>query len=169
MNSPVKSVRVELPDDCLSVAIGQWRVAKAPVGLRSILGSCMGVVLHDRLGQICAMAHILLPDSRGAKDNPGRYADTAIPGMVEELSRLRGPAVKTSLVAKIAGGASMFETQGTKPIGDSNRDAVRRILDELRITVIAADTGGDYGRNVVFNPKSGKLYIKRPGAEYYEI
>lgn len=169
MVHPVNIGPNDLPQECLNVPIGQWKLAKAPVGLRSILGSCIGVVLYDRLGQLGCLAHILLPDSRGSTEHPGRYADTAVPAMVDELCRLRGPGVKSSLQAKIAGGAKMFESQGGIAIGDANLQAVRKVLDELKIVVVASDTGGESGRNIILNTKTGRLFGKRPGDEYYEI
>ena len=169
MSRPVALGPNDLPEECQNVPIGQWKVAKAPVGLRSILGSCLGVVLYDRLGQVGSLAHILLPDSRGATDNPGRYADTAVPAMVAELCRMRGPAIKSSLQARIAGGAKMIESEGGIAIGEANHQAVRKVLDQLKIVVIASDIGGDSGRNIILNTKTGRLFGKRPGAEYYEI
>jgi chemotaxis protein CheD len=169
MIRPVNLGPTDLPQECLNVPIGQWKLAKAPVGLRSILGSCIGVVLYDRLGQLGGLAHILLPDSRGSTDHPGRYANTAVPAMVDELCRLRGPGVKSSLQAKIAGGAKMFETQGSIAIGEANHLAVRHVLDELKIAIVSSDIGGETGRNIIFNTKTGRLFGKRPGEEYYEI
>lgn len=169
MNGPNSGFSPDLPTDCVSVSIGQWKVVKSPIGLKSILGSCLGVALHDRVGLIGGLAHILLPDSRGSKEHPGRYADTALPSMVAEICRLRGPIVKSNLVAKITGGAKMFETQGGIAIGESNQQAVLKILNQLKITVVASDVGGDFGRNIVFNTRTGKVYVRRPGSVTYEI
>ena len=33
----------------VSVAIGQWAVAAAPTRIRTLLGSCVGIVLYDRV------------------------------------------------------------------------------------------------------------------------
>jgi chemotaxis protein CheD len=159
----------ELPENCLNVGIGQWKVTQSPTGLRAILGSCVGVALYDRLGKCGGLAHILLPDSRGSSDFPGRYADTAIPAMIDEICRLRGPAVKSMLVARIAGGARMFDTSGMKPIGESNHEAVLKTLGDFRITVLACDVGGEVGRNMTFDTRSGRLFIKKTGGSLYEI
>ena len=80
---PPESVEV------VSVAIGQWAVAAAPSRIRTLLGSCVGVVLYDRVARLGGLAHVVLPSARGAVDHPGKYADTAIPAVIAEL---RAPA-----------------------------------------------------------------------------
>ncbi len=162
-------IPIDLPEQCLNVGIGQWKVAQSPVGLRAILGSCVGVALYDRFGKVGGLAHILLPDSRGSKDHAGRYADTAIPAMIDELSRLRGAVIRSSLVARIAGGASMFETTSTLAIGECNHEAVLRILGEMKISVVASDIGGELGRNLTFDTRNGKIFVKKTGGRLYEI
>ena len=64
----------------VSVAIGQWAVATAPAKIRTLLGSCVGVVLHDRVARLGGLAHIVLPDSRGATDHPGQVRRHGDPG-----------------------------------------------------------------------------------------
>ena len=49
----------------VSVAIGQWNVVAAPAKLRTLLGSCVGVVLYDRAAKLGGLAHIVLPSGAG--------------------------------------------------------------------------------------------------------
>ena len=70
----------------ISVAIGQWAVAAAPVKIRTLLGSCVGVILHDRVARLGGLGDIVLPNSRGSADHPGKFADTAIPASLMILS-----------------------------------------------------------------------------------
>src|SRR4051812_45466269 len=94
------------------VAIGRWELAAAPSQLRTLLGSCVGIALHDRISKIGGLAHIVLPDSREVSDNPGKFADTAIPGMIADLDRHLHGKSRGRLTAKIAGGACMFQVAG---------------------------------------------------------
>ena len=160
---------IKLPTDCIAVGIGQWKVVRSPTGLRAILGSCVGVVIFDPASKIAGMAHILLPDSRGSTEHPGRYADTAIPAMMSELQRARGGIARNGLAAKLAGGAKMFDTQGVMAIGDANYRAVRAQLDALKIPILSDDIGGETGRNVTFDTASGRFFVKRPGGKLYEV
>jgi chemotaxis protein CheD len=125
------------------------------------LGSCVALVLHDTKRSIGACAHIMLPESGGKSDRPGKYADTAIPLLIEELIALGG--VKRSFVAKMVGGASMFSNfQGKLNIGERNIEAVQARLGECGITIAAQDTGGTVGRTLQYNPlNGGKISVKR--------
>jgi chemotaxis protein CheD len=157
----------------VSVAIGQWAVAVAPTKLRTLLGSCVGVILHDRVAQLAALAHIVLPDSRGVVDHPGKYADTAIPGLIKEIERQLQVKARGRLVAKLAGGANMFAANGNARsvlnIGQLNQEAVERILGDLKIPVLARDLGGGSGRHLTVDPSSGIVAIKIPGGGDYEL
>jgi chemotaxis protein CheD len=154
----------------ISVAIGRWAVALAPTRLRTLLGSCVAVTLHDRVARIGGIAHILLPDSQGAPgDHPGKYADTAVPGLLADLERLVAARARARLTAKLIGGASMFPTAQAEGIGDRNRKAVEMILSRLGIAVVARDLGGVSGRRVTLDTASGRVSVKIPGGSEYEI
>ena len=125
--------------EVVSVAIGQWAVAAAPTRIRTLLGSCVGVVLYDRIARIGSLAHVVLPSARGAVDHPGKYADTAIPIMIADFERRLGIRARSRLTAKLVGGASMFQVSpdpdSTLNIGRRNQEAIEQILDELKIPV----------------------------------
>jgi chemotaxis protein CheD len=126
-------------------------------------------VLYDRAARMGGIAHIVLPSSRGSMDHPGKFADTAIPGMIDDLGRLLGPKVKPRLTAKIVGAASMFQAASALDIGRMNRDAVEQILAGLGIPVLARDVGGGTGRRVTLDTASGMVAIRIPGGADYEI
>jgi len=155
------------------VAIGQWAVATAPAKIRTLLGSCVGVILHDRVARLGGLAHIVLPDSRGATDHPGKFADTAIPAMIGEIERKFQVRANGRLVAKLVGGASMFTTSGNAKsvlnIGLMNQEAVERILGELRIPIMARDLGGASGRHLTLDTTSGIVAVRIPGGADYEL
>ena len=90
--------------DATVVRIAEIVASKAPARLRTVLGSCIGVALYDRRAGIGGLAHVMLPDSRGEVKMPGKFADTAIPALVEKLTQ----AGAGKLSAKIAGGANML-------------------------------------------------------------
>ena len=152
----------------VSVPIGQWAVAAAPTMIRTLLGSCAGVVLYDRQAKLGGVAHIVLPDSRGATDHPGKYADTAIPALIEDLEKLAMRKLRGRLAAKLFGGASMFQGQSLD-IGRLNQSAVEQILESLGVPVVARDMGGDAGRRVTFDTQTGLVAVRIPGGADYEI
>ncbi len=159
----------EVPLEIVSVAMGRWEVASAPKQIRTLLGSCAGVVLLDRAARLGAVAHIVLPDSRGAADHPGKFADTAIPGMLADLERRLGRSSRGRLTAKVVGGASMFQSGPAMNIGRMNQDAVDQILAGLGIPVLARDVGGAAGRRLTLDIASGIVTIRVPGGDEYAI
>jgi chemotaxis protein CheD len=142
------------------IGIGEYRAGSFPM-MTIGLGSCIGLVLYDDSLKIGAMVHIMLPDSAGRKDRPGKYADTAIPLLIKELGALGSK--KGSLIAKMAGGACMFEYFGTNlNIGERNAERVRAVLKENGIPLKKEDVGGKVGRSVTFNPAGGgRITIRR--------
>ncbi|MGP0065662.1 MAG: chemotaxis protein CheD [Isosphaeraceae bacterium] len=159
--------------EVISVAIGQWAVAAAPAQIRTLLGSCVGVVLFDRAAKLAGLAHIVLPSARGAVDHPGKYADTAIPAVIADLERRLGIRARTRLTAKLAGGASMFQVSpdadSALNIGRRNQEAIEQILDDLKIPVVARDLGGTSGRRLTLDTASGMVAIRVPGGADYSI
>jgi chemotaxis protein CheD len=153
------------PPEIVSVAIGQWGVAAAPKLIRTLLGSCVGVVLHDRAARLGGVAHIVLPDSKGDRAHPGKFADTAIPGLIADLEKQLGRGSKGRLTAKVVGGASMFQAGPALNIGRMNQDAVDRILSGLNIPVLARDVGGGSGRRLTLDVLTGAVAIRVPGGE----
>lgn len=155
----------------ISVGMGRWEVATAPRRLVTLLGSCVGVVLYERKAKVGGLAHIVLPDSRGQTDHPGKYADTAIPAMLAAMRRLIPPsAVCGRSTAKLIGGASMFQTsRAVANIGQTNQEAAERILNQLGITVVARDLGGESGRRVLVDLSTGIATVRLSGGESYLI
>ncbi len=161
-----------LTEEVVNVGVAEYFVTHNPHVLASFgLGSCVGVVLYDEKRRIGGLAHIMLPDSRAVSrpGKPGRYADTAIRAVVEEMEKLGSR--RKDIKAKMAGGACMFTIPGaTNPknvpgpaigmqIGERNVEAARRTLRELKIPLVAEDTGGNYGRTLRFHVSDGTVVI----------
>ena len=141
------------------IGIGEYRVGSFPM-MTIGLGSCIGLTMYDPNLKLGAMVHIMLPESAGRMDRPGKYVDTAVPLLVNELVALG--CKNRSIVAKIAGGACMFEYFGTNlNIGERNAGKVRILLKEHHIQLAAEDVGGKVGRSVTFLPASEGREIGR--------
>ncbi len=93
----------------IMVGVGTYYVANNPTKLTCHgLGSCVAIALHDPTLHIGALAHAMLPKYSEGRDktNPGKYVDTSIYLMVDEL--LERGTKKHSIKAKLVGGAQMF-------------------------------------------------------------
>jgi chemotaxis protein CheD len=113
------------------------------------------------------MAHILLPSTSLARDtsNPAKFPETAVPLLVQRLIALG--AEPRRLVAKLAGGASMFAqlmTPGAVQMGERNIAAARDVLRRAGIPLGAEAVGGTAGRSVRFSVGDGRVEIRSVGA-----
>lgn len=128
------------------------------------LGSCVGIALYDPVALTGGLAHTLLPapvrDVEGVQRS-AKYTCWAVELMVEEL--LKCGCASDRLVAKLAGGATMFEpryrtTHGG--IGERNLAAAKAALDQCGIPLVAEDTGEDYGRSLEFSTATGVITVR---------
>ena len=146
-----------------SIRMGEMSVAWKGGELRTLLGSCIGLALYDRRHKVGGLAHIVLPQAQGKTDRPGKFVDTAIPSLVEQMEKLAGNKLK--LTAKLAGGASMFSTTVAAKIGLQNIESCQRLLGELGIPIVAEHCGGEQGRRMTLNTANGAVVIEIVGHE----
>lgn len=130
------------------------------------LGSCIGIALYDPMIKLGALVHIMLPEVGNMdRTNMFKYADT---GIAETLRKMYAfGAVKSNVVAKIAGGAQMFHIAGNPSgfgnIGLRNAQSVKAVLKREGIRIIAEDTGENYARTMTLNVSDGKVNIRTFG------
>lgn len=154
-------------ENLIKVGMADLQCSSHPGILTTLgLGSCVGIALYDSKTKIIGMAHIMLPSSLQARNNSNtaKFADTAIICLIEEM--LKMGAIKSNIVAKLAGGSQMFafsESSDMMRIGYRNVVSTKEKLMELKIPIISEDTGGNYGRTIELNSNDGKLLIKTIG------
>lgn len=154
--------------EIIKVGMADLKTCKAPDGVITLgLGSCVGIALRDPVTGVGGLAHIMLPDStaiHNGSSNIPKFADTGIEQLVKEIVALGG--VQSRLVAKLAGGATMFQFASKSDmmqIGQRNVEASKKKLTELKIPILAEDTGANYGRTVTFFPETGDFIIRAVG------
>lgn len=155
--------------EMIKVGMADLNICLAPNAITTLgLGSCVGIVLFDSVRKIGGLAHIMLPDSTKVKknENVAKFADTGIEALIVQMEK--AGANRSGLIAKIAGGAQMFAFSSSNDmlrIGERNVEATKQKLNELRIKLVAEDTGLSYGRTIEFYPDNGNLFIKSVGKE----
>jgi chemotaxis protein CheD len=129
------------------------------VRLKTTLGSCIGIILSNKRKAIYGLAHVMLPKMTGRDNIIGKYADSAIPELVDRLKRLGSR--QRELEAYIIGGACMFfGSHWIMDIGTKNLDATRKKLAQMEIPVIYEDIGGTKGRTVVFDTRTREISVR---------
>lgn len=151
----------------IKVGMADLNIAKSPDSLTTLgLGSCIGLTLYDPVVKIGGLVHYMLPDSTKLKNNSNiaKFGDTGIRELYRKM--IEKGASPTRMVAKIAGGAKMFEVSGLSSVGnvgERNAEEAKHILKELKVRLVAEDTGLNYGRTVVLNCENGEYLIKAVG------
>ena len=159
--------------EVIKVGMADLKIAKNPDILTTLgLGSCIGIAVWDPMTKIGGLAHIMLPDSTKIRNNSNiaKFADTGIDELIRLM--LQAGANKNKLVAKIAGGARMFEVSGATTvgnIGEKNAIASKEKLKQLGIPLLAEDTGLNYGRTVELDCANGNYLIKAVGKQVKTI
>jgi chemotaxis protein CheD len=125
------------------------------------LGSCIGLALLDRRRGTAGLAHVVLPQSPEGGEASTKYADRAVPELVDRLVALGARRVR--LEAVLVGGASMFAASPALEVGARNDAAVREQLAALRIPVLAAATGGKRGRTVRVDVATTRVSYREAG------
>lgn len=156
------STEEPVAESVVSVPIGGLATGRQRGILRTFLGSCVGLALYDRRRHLAGLAHIVLPDSAGSGTPPGKYADTAVPALVAELTALAG-GEQPRLTARLIGGAKMFAFQSGPAVGDQNVEALEKLLEAAGIPVVARDCGGRKGRRMTLDISSGQITIESVG------
>jgi chemotaxis protein CheD len=157
--------------EAIMVGLAEIKFTQSPedVLIALGLGSCISVCAFDPLTRIAAMAHIVLPESNDTESSAGKFANTAIPSLIESFVQL-GAAASRIRVA-IAGGAQLFALHGTGvrlEIGPRNSAAVKAALEAARLTVLASDVGGSAGRTVHLSG-DGRVRVKVLGKAEQEL
>ena len=96
--------------EVIKVGMADLNICKAPDVITTLgLGSCIGLVFYDPVSKVGGMVHYMLPDSTKVRNNSNiaKFADTGIDELLRRV--IAAGANKGRLIAKIAGGAKMFE------------------------------------------------------------
>jgi chemotaxis protein CheD len=153
--------------EMIKVGMADLKICISPNAITTLgLGSCVGVAIRDPQTKVGGLAHVMLPDSKSVNNNSNvaKFADTGVEELVRQMEK--AGAVRRRMVAKIAGGAQMFALQSKSDlmrVGDRNVEAVKKKLKELGISLLAQDTGENFGRTVEFYPETGDYIIKSVG------
>lgn len=157
----------------IPVGIGEMKFSNsAGEILRSYgLGSCIGLVILAPRQRAVGMVHVALPESKInlqlAKDQPGMFADTGIPVLLQEMERF-GCSIG-DMVVKIAGGASVMDPGATFEIGKRNILAVKKTLWRYRLGPVAEDVGDVISRTMSVSVDSGIVTVSSPRKGEWDI
>ncbi|ADN01097.1 chemotaxis protein CheD [Spirochaeta thermophila] len=129
--------------------------------VKTVLGSCVAVCLHDKVQRIGGMCHYLLPVAPTDEQRSTKYGDVAIRVLLSKFLGKAGSR-KEDLLASVIGGAFVvFDEREIFFVGDRNVEVALRLLKEHGVYVLQMNTGGDYGRRVLFEPHTNRLVVEQ--------
>jgi len=137
------------------------------------LGSCAAIILFDPARGLGGLAHVLLPGRRPAGDRsdelPAKFGENALEALQKGLLELG--ASPEDLRAALLGGAHLFQSEMDvdRGVGHRNTDALRGLLAEKGIQLVADETGGEQGRTVFLDLPECVLRVRTLRSGWHEI
>ncbi len=146
----------------IDVRIGEMQVANNPKILKTILGSCVALILYDKVNRVGGMAHIFLPEKKASNTNEpdSKFANTAVPALLEAIIELG--AKKSNIFAFMVGGGNIFQaTRKTNQptVAEMNIQKTKDAIEKAKIPLVGFDVGRDQGCKVTFNLSNGDMQV----------
>lgn len=140
---------------------GEVVIARTPVLISTVLGSCIAVTMFSACSSFAAICHAMLPENND-RDCDLRYVDAALKHIHHKIVEY---GIGCDLEVKLFGGAQVLHAGEHDPdritIGSQNVLKAEEKLKALGFTVSARDTGGLKGRKLFFCTRSGNVYIRQ--------
>lgn len=126
-----------------------------PYRVATVLGSCVSVCLSDPVTKISGMNNFAYPKKKG-KQSLSKFGNYSIPYLLKMMFNLG--ADKKNIQAHIIGGSSSKE-YASRTLGKKNIEMAKKILKKYKIPVVNDDTGGTFGRKVLFDTANGEIIV----------
>ncbi|MBW7856881.1 MAG: chemotaxis protein CheD [Leptonema sp. (in: Bacteria)] len=152
-----------MPESVLDVFLhpGEFYWGKENTRIRTLLGSCVSIVVWHPNEHIGGMSHYMLPEGRGQK-NP-KFGDTVVEMILAEIAK--NNIKPKEYLAKVFGGGHMFSKLNNKfkhgHVGQANVDAAFSHLNAAGFKIVASDTGGVRYRKLIFDLWSGDVWMQK--------
>lgn len=133
--------------------------------IRTLLGSCVSLVLWHPQLLVGGMCHYMLPAAGRARSAghrlDGRYAEEAIAMLLRDVEETGAPLGEYQ--AKLFGGADMFPHApklASAHVGARNVEAAQKLVEKHGLNCVVQHLGGAGHRNLIFDVWSGRVLMK---------
>ena len=155
------SIAMDVED--IYLAPGSLCFRNSPARIRTLLGSCVSMIVWHPVRKLGGISHCLLPSRRQRGETlDGRYVDEAFEWLIQNIHGYQSEACEYQL--KLFGGGEMFPGQSRDyaagDIAGMNRAAVTAIAARLQWSPRAMDLGGTGHRNLLFDTRSGDVWVR---------
>jgi chemotaxis protein CheD len=146
---------------------GEFYMTRDNVAIATTLGSCISACIWDEHSGIGGMNHFMLPltdkeahevdwGQRSMASDATRYGNFAMEHLINMI--LKNGGRKVNLRAKVFGGGKVLKHMSD--IGEKNISFVMKYLADEGIPVEGSDLGSFFPRKVLFEPLSGRAFVK---------
>lgn len=142
----------------IALQVGGVQASAAGARLRTTLGSCIAVCLHDPESRVGGMNHFLLPHDRTGNRGPSSFGVHAMEMLINAMMKLGGE--RHRFVAKVFGASEQLGPGSQSHVAKKNADFVLRFLAEEGIPVVAQKLGGRSALSVVFDTAEGRAFVR---------
>lgn len=147
---------------------GEFYMTTDNIAIATTLGSCISACIWDSRIKIGGMNHFMLPatDMEAHEVNWGqrekvadatRYGNFAMEHLINTILKCGGK--RANLKVKLFGGGKVLKQMSD--VGQRNIDFVFSYLAQENIVIESTDLGDVYPRKVLFEPYSGRAFVKR--------
>ncbi|MGA7802582.1 MAG: chemotaxis protein CheD [Gammaproteobacteria bacterium] len=141
---------------------GEYQFADEHFRIRTILGSCVAVVLWHPRRRIGGMCHFMLPKRLRPSGAPldGRYGEEALELLVRQAAKATTPL--EDYVVKVFGGGNMLAPHHAagKDVATRNAEAALALIAARGLRIKAHSLGGIGHRHVIFDVASGDVWVR---------
>jgi chemotaxis protein CheD len=147
----------------VNLLAGQIHFTTRPTVIKTLLGSCVAVVLWHPARRIGGMCHFLLPNRTRPPGSPpdARYGDEAMELLLAAVSR-HGTAPREYETHLYGGADTMPDRTGIKfNIGERNIEQGCSLIDRYGFDLQAVDVGDYVPRTVTLDMINGHIDVRR--------
>lgn len=139
---------------------GEMCIAREPIAIATLLGSCVAICLYNKKGHFGGMNHYMLPSTPQGDQPSGKHGNYSIDVLIRMmLSYDQNPH---NIDASILGGANVTAGLAAgEAIGAKNIVMAREMLEKYNIPVVNRSVGGTYGRKVYFKNWTGEIELRK--------
>lgn len=147
---------------------GEFYMTRDNVAIATTLGSCISACVWDPVAKIGGMNHFMLPitekeehevnwGQRGLNSDSTRYGNYAMEHLINTILIHGGR--RSNLMAKVFGGGKVLKK--VSDVGERNIQFVMDYLKQEEIPILSSDIGDIFPRKIIFEPTTGRAYVKR--------
>jgi chemotaxis protein methyltransferase CheR len=141
-----------------SLVAGEVLASREPLLIKTTLGSCISVCMHDPLRKLGGMNHFMLPSAKN-RAGSALFGIQAMEMLINALLKLG--ADRSRLVAKIAGGCSVVQcAPGGTTVSERNLAFIDEFLETEGFQVVGRRVGGRQGLELRFRTDTGEAFVR---------